>query len=78
MPSATIQATRNTPGGTLGNLSVPSASRTTSQFVINSSSGTETSTVDWTIVQPQYIDIAVGRKCRIALSLKTSAWGVMK
>jgi hypothetical protein len=46
---------RNTPSGTLGNLSTPSASRVAGQggtgsFVINSSSGTDTSTIDWEIV----------------------------
>jgi len=49
-----IYLTRNTPGGAVGDLSAPSASRTvgagTGSFVINSASGTDTSTVDWTIV----------------------------
>lgn len=48
---------RNTPGGTLGaGLAAPSASRTASQFVINAVDtagalvATDTSTVDWAIV----------------------------
>lgn len=46
-----IFISRNTPGGTLGNLSVPSASITAgTSFVINSDSGSETSTVNWWIV----------------------------
>ena len=46
-----IQVSRNTVGGTLGNLSVPSASITAStSFVINSDSGAETSTVNWFII----------------------------
>lgn len=40
---------RNTPGGAVGDLSAPIASRTSTQFVINSASGTDTSTVDWQI-----------------------------
>lgn len=75
---STIQVTRNTPGGTLGNLSAPSASRTSSQFVINSSSGTETSTVDWTIVQPQLVDPVAGRKVRVCIVIKKSVQGVTK
>lgn len=50
--TAVIQLTRNTPGGTAGNLSAPSASRvpgSSGSFVINSDSGTDTSTVDWRI-----------------------------
>jgi hypothetical protein len=43
-----VMLSRNTTGGTLGHLSAPQASRTAgTSFVINSSSGTETSTVDW-------------------------------
>lgn len=49
-----IYLTRNTPGGSVGDLSAPSASRTTGSgtgsFIINSASGTDTSTVDWAIV----------------------------
>jgi hypothetical protein len=53
--NSVVVHSRNTPAGTTGSLSAPSASRTvglngTGSFVINSSSGTETSTVDWTIV----------------------------
>lgn len=47
-----ILATRKTPGGTVGNLSVPSGSRvvgTPGSFAINSDSALETSTVDWFI-----------------------------
>ncbi len=46
-----IHLTRNTPGGAVGDLSAPAASRNTGtgQFVINSASGTDTSTVDWRI-----------------------------
>lgn len=49
---AKITVSYNTPAGATGTLSVPQASRTnlgtaTAQFVINSSSGTDTSTVDW-------------------------------
>jgi len=46
-----IFLTRNTVGGTLGNLSVPSASIVANtSFVINSDSGTDTSTVNWLII----------------------------
>jgi len=52
-----ILISRSTPGGTVGNLSCPNASRVTSsaapqtgQFVINSDSAHETSRVDWFIV----------------------------
>jgi hypothetical protein len=50
--NSVILLTPKTPGGTAGFLSAPAASRNTStgQFVINSSSGTDTSTVDWMIV----------------------------
>lgn len=42
---------RNTPGGTLGNLSAPAASVVAGvSFVLNSDSATETSTVNWWIV----------------------------
>lgn len=46
---------RNTGGGTLGNLSAPSASRTVGtagagSFVIQSTSGTDTSTVDYIVI----------------------------
>lgn len=44
-----ILVTRSTTGGTLGNLSVASITNATS-FVLNSSSGTETSSVFWEIV----------------------------
>lgn len=46
-----IFVSRNTPGGTTGSLSAPSASIVAgTSFVINSSSNTETSTVNWWIV----------------------------
>jgi uncharacterized membrane protein len=49
--SSLIYVTVNTPGGTQGFLSVPSASIVdATSFVINSTSGTETSTVNWWIV----------------------------
>lgn len=48
---STIFLTCNTPGGTQGFLSAPSASIVNAtSFVINSSSGTDTSTVNWWIV----------------------------
>lgn len=47
---AKIQLTRNTPGGTPGHLSAPSASIVNGvSFTINSSSNTDTSTVNWSI-----------------------------
>lgn len=47
-----IFLTRNTPAGSAGDLSAPDASRNTStgQFVINSASGSDTSTVDFEII----------------------------
>jgi hypothetical protein len=47
-----IMFSRNTSGGTAGHLAAPSASRDTvaGSFVISSSSGTETSTVDYEIL----------------------------
>lgn len=48
---STIFLTCNTPGGTQGFLSAPAASIVNAtSFVINSSSGTDTSTVNWLIV----------------------------
>lgn len=48
---STIFLTCNTPGGTQGFLSAPSASITNAtSFVINSSSGADTSTVNWWII----------------------------
>jgi hypothetical protein len=47
-----IMTSRNATGGTAGNLAV--ASLTANQFVINSSSGTDTSTVFWIAYQPCY------------------------
>lgn len=44
-----ITLTRNTPGGTIGDLSAPAASRTATGFTINSSNALDTSTVDWQI-----------------------------
>lgn len=51
---SSIALSYNTPGGTTGTLSAPSASRVagsngTGSFVINSSSSSDTSTVDWHI-----------------------------
>jgi hypothetical protein len=40
---------RNTPGGTTGDLSVPQANRTATGFRIQSTSASDTSTVDWQI-----------------------------
>lgn len=50
--SSVILVAYNTEAGTPGRLSAPSASRDTSlgQFVISSSSGSDTSTVDWLII----------------------------
>ncbi len=46
-----IHLTRNTPGGTLGNLSAPVASITNAtSFVINSDNGADTSTVNWWVI----------------------------
>jgi hypothetical protein len=46
-----IYVSRNTSGGTAGHLNAPSASIVNgTSFVINSSSGTDTSTVNWWIV----------------------------
>lgn len=46
-----IMLTKNTPSGTAGHLSAPAASRSTGgQFVINSSTNTDESTVDWLII----------------------------
>lgn len=73
---ATIFVSYNTPGGTPGTLSVPAASRTGTQFVINSSSGTDTSTVDWTIQGPAFVDAALNRKIRVCLALRNGNWGV--
>lgn len=49
--SSLIFVSRNTPGGTTGNLSVPSGSIVPGvSFAINSSSATETSTINWWII----------------------------
>lgn len=48
---------RNTPLGDLGDLSAPEASRTATEFVINSTSATDVSTVDWLI--PGYVGSTV-------------------
>ncbi|HEU4728393.1 MAG TPA: hypothetical protein VFT22_10900 [Kofleriaceae bacterium] len=53
-PDVIIKLTANTVGGAAGFLSAPSASRTATQFVIQSSSGTDTSTVDWEVLTPNY------------------------
>ena len=51
--SDVVVVTRNTPGGTVGDLSVPVGSYNTGArtFVINSASGTDTSTVNWYLVR---------------------------
>jgi hypothetical protein len=50
--SSRIMFGRNTPGGMLGELSAPAASRNAGagSFVINSANAGDTSTVDWLIV----------------------------
>lgn len=46
-----VMLTRNTPGGTIGDLTAPVASLVAAtSFVINSASGTDTSTVNWWII----------------------------
>jgi len=51
MPNSTILISRNTPGGTLGNLSVPSAAIVDGvSFDIDSDSAMETSTVNWFVI----------------------------
>lgn len=45
----TLTIGRNTPLGAIGDLSVPAASRTNTQFVINSANAGDVSTVDWQI-----------------------------
>lgn len=47
-----IVLTRDTPGGTVGDLSAPAASRSigSGQFVINSANAADTSTIDWLII----------------------------
>jgi hypothetical protein len=44
-----VTVSRNTPAGAVGDLSAPTATRAADQFVINSASATDTSTVDWHI-----------------------------
>jgi hypothetical protein len=44
-----VYYSRNTPGGTPGHLSVPDATRTNTNFVINSTDAADRSTVDWFI-----------------------------
>ncbi len=53
LDNSNIQVTRNTPAGGFGHISVPSANRTVNtSFVINSTDGAETSTLDWEIINP--------------------------
>jgi len=52
-----VVISRNTPGGAIDELSAPSADRTATEFVINSVSATDTSTVDWHI--PGYVGSTV-------------------
>jgi hypothetical protein len=51
---------RNTPVGIIGDISVPSGSRTTTQFVINSDSSGDTSTIDWSVTPLNRFDIFIG------------------
>lgn len=44
-----LTLTRNTPGGAIGDLSAPQATRTNTQFVVNSANAGDTSTFDWQI-----------------------------
>lgn len=49
-----VFVTRNTPGGTVGDLSVPDADISVgTSFKINSASGSDTSTVNWWIINKQ-------------------------
>lgn len=51
--NSNIQLTRNTPHGTVGDLSAPASSRApgaSGSFSINSASGSDASTVDWMVV----------------------------
>jgi hypothetical protein len=55
--NARIFVTRNTPSGTLGEISVPQAGRTnlgtaTSQFIVNSENAGDTSSFDWSFFSP--------------------------
>lgn len=50
--STRIFVTRHTAGGTLGHLSVGTVTASTS-FVINSSSATDTSVVNWLLIEPK-------------------------
>lgn len=51
-----VMLTRNTPGGTVGNLSVPTASIVANtSFVINSDSNIDASTVAWQILPNSYL-----------------------
>jgi hypothetical protein len=50
--STKIFLSRHTAGGTLGHLSVGTVIASTS-FVINSSSATDTSTVNWLLIEPK-------------------------
>lgn len=47
--NSVVQFALNTVGGTAGTLSAPSASRTTTSFVLQSTSSTDTSSIEWTI-----------------------------
>jgi hypothetical protein len=50
--STRIFLSRQIAGGTLGHLSVGTVTASTS-FVINSSSGTDTSTINWLLIEPK-------------------------
>lgn len=50
-PTVVILVTRNTPGGSIGNLSVLDADRTNTDFDISSDDAGETSSVDWVMIR---------------------------
>jgi hypothetical protein len=47
--NSSILVSRHTPGGTVGDLSVPTRTAGTS-FVINSANAADTSTIDWLVI----------------------------
>jgi hypothetical protein len=55
-----VVVSRDTPGGVVGNLSAPVATRTATQFVVNSDNVADTSAIDW------HIPKAVGLRVLIA------------
>lgn len=67
--NSNIQVTRNTPGGALGNLSVPAANIVANtSFTINSDAAGETSTVNWEVINPlgQYTASGFGNQAMVA------------